>query len=137
MTTTTANLGLFKYQSTDTNLDFSINTALNPNWDIIDKSVLKGDIIELSGTTPTLTANRIHKITCSGNTTFTLPAGSSTEFKQMVVLLYMASVYTISLGTSVYFGGTTPDMGVVGYYTIIYEYDSVQSAWCVGVLKKA
>lgn len=137
MSTTTANLGLFKYVSgTDANLAFNITSALNNNWDIIDNSVMKGSIIELSGTSPTLTNNRAHKITITGTTTFSLPSGSSTEFKQMVVLLYMSSVYTISLGTNVYFGGTTPSMSSAGYYTIIYEYDSVRSSWTVGVLKK-
>ena len=142
MTTTTANLGLFKYVSgTDANLAFNITSALNNNWDIIDNSVIKGNIIELSGTSPTLTNNRAHKITITGTTTFSLPSGSSTEFKQMVVLLYMASAYSISLaqsGTTIkYFGGTAPNMSSAGYYTIIYEYDSIQNCWVVGALKKA
>ena len=37
MSTTTSNLGLFKYNvETDSHLAFNINTALNQNWDIID-----------------------------------------------------------------------------------------------------
>lgn len=37
MSTTTANLGLFKYNTTtDANEAFNINTALNNNWDKID-----------------------------------------------------------------------------------------------------
>ena len=37
MTTTTSNLGLFKYNtSTDGSLAFNINTALNDNWDKLD-----------------------------------------------------------------------------------------------------
>ena len=138
MSTTTSNLGLFKYDTTiDAQAAFNINTALNGNWDILDKSVVKGDIIELgSSGTQSLTNNRVHKITCTGNVTFSLPTGSNSEFKEIVVLLYMSSAYTISLGTSVYFGGTTPSMSSAGYYTIIYEYDSVRSSWAVGVLKK-
>lgn len=141
MTTTTSNLGLFKYvSSTDANLAFNITSALNNNWDIIDNSVMKGNIITLSGTSPTLTNNRAHKITITGTTTFSLPSGSSTEFKQMIVLLYMASAYSITLGPSgsiKYFGGSAPNMSSAGYYTIIYEYDSIQSCWVVGALKKA
>ena len=38
MSTTTSNLGLFKYDvHTDTNVPFSITKALNNNWDIIDE----------------------------------------------------------------------------------------------------
>ena len=43
MSTTTANLGLFKYDtSADRDTAFSINQALNNNWDVIDNKV--GDI---------------------------------------------------------------------------------------------
>ena len=138
MSTTTSNLGLFKYDTTtDGQLAFNINTALNNNWDILDKSTLKGDVIILGTSgTQTLTNNRIHKITCSGNVTFSLPTPDSNIFNQMLVLLYMSSVYTINLGTSVYFTGSAPDMSSSGYYTIIYEYDNIRSSWTVGALKK-
>ena len=138
MSTTTTNLGLFKYDTTvDGQLAFNINQALNDNWDILDKSTLNGDIITLgSSGTQSLTNNRVHKITCNGNTTFSLPTGSGTEFKEIVVLLYMPTAYSISLGTSVYFGDSTPDMSNSGYYTIIYEYDPIRSSWVVGVLSK-
>jgi len=40
MSTTTANLGLFKYNTTtDANVAFNINTALNANWDKIDAAI--------------------------------------------------------------------------------------------------
>lgn len=43
MSTTTANLGLFKYDTTtDGASPFNINTALNNNWDIIDTAVGTG-----------------------------------------------------------------------------------------------
>lgn len=138
MSTTTSNLGLFKYDTTvDAQLAFNINTALNDNWDILDKSTLKGDVIILGTSgTQSLTNNRIHKITCSGNVTFSLPSPDSNIFNQMLVLLYMSSAYTINLGTSVYFTGSAPDMSNAGYYTIIYEYDNIRSSWTVGALKK-
>lgn len=138
MSTTTSNLGLFKYDTTvDAQLAFNINTALNDNWDILDKSTLKGDVIILGTSgTQSLTNNRIHKITCSGNVTFSLPTPDSNIFNQMLVLLYMSSAYTINLGTSVYFTGSAPDMSSSGYYTIIYEYDNIRSSWTVGALKK-
>ena len=44
MSTTTANLGLFKYNTTtDANVAFNINTALNQNWDIIDNAITHVD----------------------------------------------------------------------------------------------
>ena len=46
MTTTTANLGLFKYVlSEDGNKAFNIETALNDNWDKIDDAFSSTDII--------------------------------------------------------------------------------------------
>lgn len=40
MSTTTTNLGLFKYNtSTDANVAFNIEQALNYNWDIIDSAI--------------------------------------------------------------------------------------------------
>lgn len=139
MSTTTSNLGLFKYDvSADAQVAFSITQALNNNWDILDKSIMKGDIISLNSSgTLSLTNNRVHKVSATGNITFVLPTGSTSEFKEIVVLLYLPSIYTIDLGTTNYFGGNSPSMSEIGYYTIIYEYDSVRSGWSVGVLKKA
>lgn len=43
MSTTTTNLGLFKYNiDTDSHLAFNINQALNDNWDIIDEFAASG-----------------------------------------------------------------------------------------------
>ena len=45
MSTTTSNLGLFKYDvNTDTNVAFSITKALNNNWDIIDEKCGRGGL---------------------------------------------------------------------------------------------
>ena len=47
-TTTTSNLGLFKYNTTgNANISFSIDTALNGNWDILDNSVQNKSNIDL------------------------------------------------------------------------------------------
>ena len=52
MSTITDNLGLFKYDTTtDSEIPFSINTALNGNWDIIDSSV--NNYVKKSGDTMT------------------------------------------------------------------------------------
>lgn len=138
MSTTTSNLGLFEYTSADHSEPFNYQYALNNNWDILDKSIMKGDIISLASSgTLTLTNNRIHKVSASGNITFSLPTGSTSEFKQIVVLLYLGAAYSVTLGTTSYLGASAPSMASSGYYTIIYEYDSIRSGWSVGVLRKA
>lgn len=59
MTTTTANLGLFKYESgTDANLAFSITNALNNNWDKLDKAITTDKTQTISGT-KTFTGNPV------------------------------------------------------------------------------
>ena len=54
MSTTTKNLGLFKYDTiTDANVPFSINQALNDNWDILDEKYndISGVTTIVDGTT--------------------------------------------------------------------------------------
>lgn len=93
-------------------------------------------VTTLTGTTPTLTDNTQHTITISGNTTFTLPGVSdATKFHQILVLMYMPTLYSLTLGTTTYFGGIEPDLSDTGRYTLIYEYDGTQ--WVVGALYKA
>ena len=82
--------------------------------------------------------NTANKISLTGSVTFSLPSISDTSvFHQILVQLYMPSAYTISLGTSYYFGGTAPDMSTAGYYTLLYEYDSLRGVWVVGAVNKA
>lgn len=50
MSTTTPNLGLFKYNTTtDSNVAFNINTALNGNWDKIDSAMAGGGLPDQTG----------------------------------------------------------------------------------------
>lgn len=50
MSTVTTNLGLFKYNTTtDANVAFNINTALNNNWDIIDSAMAGGGLPDQTG----------------------------------------------------------------------------------------
>lgn len=63
MSTTTTNLGLFKYDTTlDGNTPFSINTALNNNWDIIDQFSQNIDPL------PSQTGNSGKYLTTNGTT---------------------------------------------------------------------
>lgn len=57
MSTTTANLGLFKYDTTtDANVAFNINNALNNNWDTLDTAV--SNKVDLS-TLDTAVSNKV------------------------------------------------------------------------------
>ena len=50
MSTTTTNLGLFKYNTTtDANVAFNIQTALNDNWDKIDAAMTGGGLPDQTG----------------------------------------------------------------------------------------
>lgn len=64
MSTVTPNLGLFKYNTTsDSNIAFNINTALNNNWDKIDAAINGGssrNIGEIVASTIPLTDAGLH-----------------------------------------------------------------------------
>ena len=95
-------------------------------------------VTTLSGTSITLTDNSINTLTPTGNTTFTLPTVTDTTiFHQILVQLNLSTVYTITLGTTTYFGGTAPDLSNVGNYNLIFEYDNALSAWVVGAVSKS
>lgn len=111
----------------------AVSSALTP-YQLLSRPLVN---IGLAHGSVSLTNNAEHKIIANGNVTFSLPTGSSTTFGEILVELYMASVYTINLGATVYFNGIAPDMSSAGYYTIIYEYDSIRDEWVVGALKKA
>ena len=82
--------------------------------------------------------NTINAINISDNVQFSLPTITDySKFHQIMVQVYMASVKTISFGTTYYFNGEAPDVSEAGYYTVIYEFDSWKKQWAVGVLKKA
>lgn len=98
----------------------------------------KQAVTALSGTSITLTDNSVNTLTPTGNTTFTLPTVSdTTTFHQILVQLNLSTVYTIDLGTTTYFGGTTPDLSATGNYNLIYEYDNALSTWVVGAVSKS
>lgn len=62
MSTTTPNLGLFKYNTTtDSSVPFNINTALNANWDILDERCgSQRNIGEIVASTVPLTDAGLH-----------------------------------------------------------------------------
>lgn len=61
MSTTTPNLGLFKYDTTtDSNIPFSIDDALNANWDILDENIGSRNIGEIVASTLPLTDAGLH-----------------------------------------------------------------------------
>lgn len=89
-----------------------------------------------SSGTVALTDNTINKISVTGNVTFSLPSVNNTEFHQILVQMYMPSVYTISLGTNYFFNAASPDLSKTGHYNIVFEYDCTESHWYAGVIFK-
>lgn len=83
-----------------------------------------------------LATNTIYTLTLTGDVTFVLPTPTTGKFNQIEVQLYMGTVYNIDFGTSYYFNKDAPDVSESGYYSIIYEYDWLQSNWIVGAIKK-
>lgn len=83
-----------------------------------------------------LATNTSYILTLSGDVTFILPNPEAGKLNQIEVQLYMATAYTIDLGTTYYFNEEAPDLSADGYYTIIWEYDWLQSQWVVGATKK-
>ena len=83
-----------------------------------------------------LTTNTSYILTLGGDVAFVLPNPEAGKLNQIEVQVYMATAYTIDLGTTYYFGGSAPDMSEAGYYSIMYEYDWLQQHWIAGALKK-
>ena len=82
-----------------------------------------------------LTANRIHKMTISGNTTFSLPAASADVFTQIKVMANVTGTPTINWGTNRFFNKKIPSIAA-GQYDFYFDYDPVVNAWVAGVIPK-
>lgn len=92
------------------------------------------DISETSGTV-TLTANRIHKMNISGNTTFSLPAGNASVFTQIKVMVNVTGTPSINWGTSRFFNKKVPSIAE-GQYDFYFDYDPTANAWVAGAVPK-
>lgn len=138
MSTTTSNLGLFKYDtSTDGSLAFNINTALNNNWDIIDSicNPTKLDIVDCNSSAITLQKDKvIYKYTPSGTTTFSfsttnLALINNTEAYTFELLVPMSTVYTLSFSNVSWQNNETPDMSDTGTYWFAFRTTNAGSSW--------
>ena len=123
MSTTTPNLGLFKYNTTtDANVAFNINTALNQNWDIIDAAITGGssrNIGEIVASTLPLTDAGLHLL----DGALISGSGSYSEFVQ-----YIANLYTNN-PTANYFTDETTWQDAVTSYGVCgkFVYDSINN----------
>lgn len=81
--------------------------------------------------------NSVYAITPTDAITFTLPTVTdTTKFHQILIQLSLDTLYSINLGTSIFFNSRTPDLSKTGQYDLIFEYNNAQSSWVVGVLTK-
>ena len=119
MSTTTPNLGLFKYNTTtDANVAFNINTALNANWDKIDAAISNSggarNVGEIVASTIPLTDAGLHLLDGS----LIQGDGIYSDFVDYIADLYDSSAKTSNV-TKV--GSLTDNNGVLsGFSTSNY-----------------
>lgn len=94
-------------------------------------------IINISNTSGniSLTANRVHKMTISGSTTFLLPAGSTDVFVQIKVMANVDGTPSINWGTNRFFNKKIPNI-TAGQYDFYFDYDAASNAWVAGAISK-
>lgn len=114
------------------------NQYLTQHQDISGKEDIAKtiNILSTSGTIA-LTDNSVNSINVAGNVTFTLPTVSdNTTFHQILVQIYMSTLYSINVGTTYFFNSESPDLSARGVYDLIFEYDKVNQYWVCGGFKK-
>lgn len=135
MSTTTPNLGLFKYDTTaDANAMFNLDTALNDNWNKLDKVSTLQNIEILSSGTITLSNKSIYKHTTSAATTFTfsttnlgLTSNSAYTFELVIT---MSSVVALTFPASVTWqDDEEPDLSNTGTYFFAFRTIDGGSTW--------
>lgn len=130
--------------------DNAYNFVQNPSYinDTYWKKILLGqDVLNVldpnfillpSSGTINLTTNSINYINPSGAITFVLPNVSpDTKLNQILIQVYLSTVYSINVGTTHYFNGKTPNMSTTGMYNLIFEYDESLNYWVCGWLRKS
>ena len=74
----------------------------------------------------------------TANTTFVLPtiSDNTKHYEILINASFSSASLTITWGTTFFFNGTAPTIGI-GTYNIIYEWDNLSSHWVCGIIKKA
>jgi hypothetical protein len=125
------------------------NTNEEKLVDIANKSLLKDgsnltqtivedfnrhEPIYLSGSgTQTLTDNRTHYLTLTGNATISLPTPANDMMSHTIVLLVQGSNYTLYLGTEKYLN-SPGELKTTKPYQVLYVYNKLDKSWyyCLG-----
>jgi hypothetical protein len=82
-----------------------------------------------------LAANRCHKMTISGATTFQLPVGNLGVFTQIKVMVKVDGTPSINWGTDRFFNKAVPRIES-GWYDFYFDHDPVANAWVAGAVPK-
>ena len=100
---------------------------------------LPPDYIQLASSgTINLTTNSVNYIEPTNSVTFVLPdVSASAKLNQILVQVYLSTVYSIDVGTTHYFNDKTPNMSSTGMYNLIFEYDESRNYWICGWLRKS
>ena len=82
-----------------------------------------------------ITSSQIYTLNIGSDIAFELPTidVDDTNYYQILVLVEVITPSAIDWGTSLFFNGDIPDIGI-GKYNFIFEYDGEE--WCVGVIEK-
>lgn len=84
--------------------------------------------------------NTVNKVILTGSATLLSPIINPNDhiLHQCLVQLYKPDIaYNVAFTAVKYFGSSSaPDISSVGYYNIYYEYDAIQNAWVIGVIRK-
>lgn len=125
------------------------NTNEEKLVDIANKSLLKDgsnltqtivedfnrhEPIYLSGSgTKTLTDNRTHYLTLTGNATISLPTPANDMMSHTIVLLVQGSNYTLYLGTEKHLN-SPGELKTTKPYQVLYVYNKLDKSWyyCLG-----
>jgi len=100
---------------------------------INDSIPIPVNVLSTSGTV-SLKDNSVYRITQTAAITFSLPTSlNNSLFHQILVQLNLSTVYTVSLGTSKYFGSSVPSFSEIGMYDIVFEHNG--SNWVAGSIK--
>lgn len=138
MSTTTSNLGLFKYDNSDYDEIFDFHLALNGNWDILDNLTNKEtiqNIITLSNGTISLNPNSsIYQITPSSNTTFTFSTTNLTLSNNLSytfeLIVNLSTLYPLTFPNSVSWqDNTIPNLSSTGLYLFVFRTIDAGTIW--------
>lgn len=114
------------------------NRALRKDGSNLTQEVVeefnRHEAIVLSGSeTQTLTDNRTHYLTLTGNATIKLPTPNNDMLSHTIALIVQGSQYSLNLGTEKYLNAPG-ELKIEQTYQVLYIYNKIDKNWyyCLG-----